>query len=358
MKVDMVEIQKRIDEGLITMRKHRDCDLFVLNYTPRVQYDRKWDQYTTICRGLIIDREGTVVANTFPKFFNLNETDACKVENLPTEIPLMSEKLDGSLGTQYVAKGLPCIATRGSFESPQAIWATAWLQERYKVADFNSLYTYLFEIIYPENRNVVQYGERAELVLLAVRETETGKELDVEVIAKALGISHAKLYDFKSVHAAEEYLDGRPGTEQEGFVAFYPSTGLRVKMKSDDYFRLHKLLHQTSTTSIWEELSATGEFDMLADEMPKELYSWVCEIAKDLKKQYAEIMAQSEECMKEIAPLKTRKEQANYIKTCYTAYSGVCFALLSEKKEMAERHAWNLVKPKWKPFKQETAEEM
>lgn len=46
------------------------------------------------------------------------------------------------------------IATRGSFESDQALWATEWIQKRFRPVDFLAGYTYLYEIIYPENRVV------------------------------------------------------------------------------------------------------------------------------------------------------------------------------------------------------------
>ncbi|MET9842806.1 hypothetical protein ABZZ01_34320, partial [Streptomyces virginiae] len=58
------------------------------------------------------------------------------------------------------------VASKGSFISAQAVWA----QRRLDGADTAALHpgtTYLAEILYPQNRIVVDYGDRRDLVLLA-----------------------------------------------------------------------------------------------------------------------------------------------------------------------------------------------
>lgn len=44
------------------------------NFTRDAFYDKKWDEQTTKARGLFINTaNGTVVARSYPKFFNINE---------------------------------------------------------------------------------------------------------------------------------------------------------------------------------------------------------------------------------------------------------------------------------------------
>ena len=103
-------------------------------------------------------------------------------EHPPTGIPQLPfevfEKLDGSLGILYWLNNLPYIATRGSFESEQARHATEILHGRYQhtFSSMDTNKTYLFEIIYPENRIVVDYGEMDDLILLTVIDNQTGHE--------------------------------------------------------------------------------------------------------------------------------------------------------------------------------------
>ena len=168
------ELNKRVEDGLISAQKHDTLQLIIWNYTQTCQFSKAWDEYTMAARGLITDLEGNVVARPFKKFFNIDEREETKIENLPTETPDVYTKYDGSLGILYFDGDLPCIATRGSFNSDQAKWATEWIQTKFlKKSDFLEGYTYLFEIIYPENRIVVDYGKERNVCYLTSRETET-----------------------------------------------------------------------------------------------------------------------------------------------------------------------------------------
>jgi len=125
---DYQELVKRVEAGLITMHKHPFLDLEICNYTAKTQYNKMWDNYTLMCRGLILDSQHNIIAKPFPKFFNLNETPETSRSNLPNEIPKISEKLDGVLGILYPEKNKVAISSRGSFTSDQAIWATGWMR--------------------------------------------------------------------------------------------------------------------------------------------------------------------------------------------------------------------------------------
>src|SRR5208337_116 len=101
-----------------------------------------------------------VIARPFRKWFNLNTSFRPETleANLPSWKPRVLEKLDGSLGILfwYGGQKRPYIATRGSFASDQAIWATNWYRAKFgnwPIADsakWPKDYTPLFEIIYKE----------------------------------------------------------------------------------------------------------------------------------------------------------------------------------------------------------------
>ena len=168
-KLKKENILREIDDGYISRRKHPQCDLYILNYTPKCQYAWRWNVDTIDCRGIITDGAWNIIHKPFPKFFTQEQykTLRCSVRNLYgvsykdlyTGAFEVAEKLDGSLGIAYyndVDKHW-AIATRGSFESPQAIFATKILRDRYRDAGFLPNRTYLFEIIYPEKVQVIYH---------------------------------------------------------------------------------------------------------------------------------------------------------------------------------------------------------
>jgi RNA ligase len=237
-------LKEMIDQGFIHVQKHDNAALYIYNYSAKAQYEACWNEVTLACRGLILDEHYNCVARPFPKFFNMEEVEDIIPWHETYEIV---EKMDGSLGILYWIENKPYIATRGSFNSEQALKATTLLYEKY-AASFpylNKTKTYLFEIIYPENRIVVNYGEREELVLLAIIDSVSGAETGLADIGFPLPrrLSNQSVMELKQ-HQKEN---------EEGYVLKFHS-GYRIKMKFDEYVRLHKILTQISSLSIWEFL--------------------------------------------------------------------------------------------------------
>ncbi len=280
------------------------------------------------CRGLIVDREWNVVARPFPKFFSVEQLNGV-VPNEPFDV---FEKMDGSLGILYFVDGRPMIASRGSFCSEQANRATLMLQEKYGSAVFDEAFTYLFEIIYPENRIVVDYGDREELVLLAVIETATGEEWSCDIVDDVFPV--AKRYDgissFGEIVAMQD--DSR-----EGFVIRFAS-GQRVKIKFEEYKRLHKLLTGVSPKAIWDILRTGGDLQTIVDRVPDEFHQWVRETENDLRQHYSLIEARSREYMRFGG---TRKELAEQFKKA--PHPDVMFSILDGKNY--SDLIWRKVKP-------------
>ena len=276
------ELQPYLAKGHIREVVHPDGLLKLYNYTAKCQYEAAWTPVTKACRGLIVDENDTVIVRPFPKFFNLEQHNP---RDLPNEPFKVFDKLDGSLGVLYKFEGVPCLATRGSFTSPQSAAGTQMLRERLGDADpFDDALTYLFEIIYPDNRIVVDYGAERKLVLLAVRETGTGREFALEDFAH-LGFPLAERFD--GVGDYHE-LRGMPRDDAEGFVVLFEN-GLRVKVKLEEYVRLHRLITGVNPKHIWEILKEGEPLEKVLERVPDEFYAWVKSVEADLKAQYREI---------------------------------------------------------------------
>ncbi len=281
---DLLEIQALVDEHYITCRKHRTADLFIYNYTPKTQYSRFWNEHTRACRGLILDGRGNIVARPFEKFFNIGEGDTAWL-NESFEV---YEKLDGSLGILYFGPNGPALATRGSFQSEQAIVGTQILRERYASAlpNLDPMLTYLFEIIFPENRIVVDYGDQRDIVLLAVLDTLSGEDLSLSTFER-LGFPIVKRYD-GFTREMLELGQIEEGTNREGFVVRFAS-GVRAKVKISEYVRIQRLVTGVTPRRIWERLSTGEDIMPLVAQCPAAYQQWVHQQADRLLAEYAAI---------------------------------------------------------------------
>lgn len=293
------DLESLVEAGYVTRRKHPSQDLYILNYTPKTQYEGLWNETTLSCRGLVVDGRNRIRARCFNKFFNYEEVrgEVARREEMGFKT---FEKVDGSLGILYWVDGVPAIATRGSFTSDQALRGTAILRSRYKGANLDPSLTYLFEIIYPENRICVDYGSKEDLVLLSVFHTESGEELEPSEGPFPV----ARAFDLGSDFDGIKSLNLR---NREGFVVRFDD-GYRFKVKFEDYVALHAAIFSVSTRSVWNSLK--NGLSLVYDVLPDEVYDWVSGVESSLKKEYAAIEYRAMEIFGSINHL-SRKEFAS-----------------------------------------------
>lgn len=254
-------LTEAIDAGYVLRKTHPELPLSLYTYTRTAQYERVWNEVTTRCRGLVADDvTGAVVALPLPKFFNVGEHEAGQpyAPALPDEPFEVYDKVDGSLGVVFHYAGQWRVASRGSFTSTQAVWAQRRLDRR----DTSGLVpgtTYLAEILYPQNRIVVDYGDRRDLVLLAAYGAAGAEVPLAEAAAHWEGIGSVvtvwpamPLDELLALTASNTLPDGgnATGTDAEGFVLRFAS-GVRAKAKIAEYVRLHKVLTGVTERDIW-----------------------------------------------------------------------------------------------------------
>ena len=275
----MVELKTLVRDGFTDWERFGNVravykdDLVLFNYTHAAQYEGRWNWFEQVSRGLILNaKTGEVVARPFDKFWNWGERG--RKAHYSTHLVTVTEKIDGSLGILYRTglAGECAIATRGSFDSEQAIWATRHLNGYYDLCILPTEFTLLFEIVYPENRVVVDYGDDEDLFLLAIRNRITGEYLpfypDVYEWAEFFGFPTPKVYDFNNVTDIIAATDNLPATE-EGWVAEF-SDGQRFKFKGDRYLEIHRIVHAASFKRVLETV-ANGTFEETIAAVPDEL---------------------------------------------------------------------------------------
>jgi RNA ligase len=346
-------LEKYHKEGLLYKQVHPTLPLTIWNYTEKVQYEGLWDDITLMCRGLVTDDKGNVVARPFKKFFNMEEG-----KHTPTSDFEVYEKMDGSLGIFFYYEGGWVMATRGSFTSDQAVKGYE-MMFNYDFANLHKDYTYLFEIIFKENRIVVNY-DFEDVVLLGMVNTKTGYEVDLygedtDVRLKNL-VSNVGLKVVNKYDGISDYrtLKSMVKNNEEGFIVKF-SNGDRMKIKGEEYLRLHKIMTQVSTTSIWEVLSNGDDIDALLKDVPDEFYKKVKSYVGELNYSHYQI---SEYCGKyhdnyrygkygdkEVEP--TKKEFAEFVQRNFDkkGLHSVMFAMW-DKKDYSPI-IWKLIKPKY-----------
>jgi putative RNA ligase len=286
------QVQEEVEAGYINVQKHPTEDLWIYNYSQNAMFDGRWNEATMHCRGLIVDENKNVIAFPLKKFMTKEQCESFGMKIPYEEDFEVMDKVDGSMGILYFIPNVskrgfrtwqgPFIATRGSFSSIQALEATKILKEKYPFNKvwYNPDFTYIFEIIYPDNRIVVDYGNKRDLILLAIIETATGREIPLDDAPKELNVvtRYHGLRDFSKII---DNFQKFKGTQFEGLVIKFKS-GFRVKIKTEDYKRLHKILSGINSKRIWECLSSGQGLQEIMDVVDDSFADWVKQVEHDL----------------------------------------------------------------------------
>lgn len=236
-------LSRYADVGWVTKKEHPDYpELALFHYTPETEHNGYWDQYTMMARGIVIRDDGKVITRPFVKFFNAEQL---KDTPWPPSDYEVQEKLDGSLVNISWYNDEPLITTKNSFTSPQVAAVRAFLDEP-RPSFLSSQITYVCEWIAPENRIVVDYGDRRELVLLTAFSNLSGAERPYAP------------WPWSRVERRRE-IEGLPGSElaqhigenEEGYVLKFRS-GERIKVKGEWFQAAHRARWGLTERAIWK----------------------------------------------------------------------------------------------------------
>lgn len=200
-------------------------------------------------RGIIFaHRAGTwkIVRFAFPKFWNWGESRAAEINWASFSV---SEKLDGSLISVWFDNDEWHVSTSGTIDAYEADVMGRKFGDLFDIAaknvglnleDLCPNYCYTFEMVGPLNKIVVAYPETT-LYHLSTRDMLTLDEVEVDIgVPKPLTYEATCLEDVQAIVAAM-------GEDHEGVVV-RDAQGRRIKMKTELYFRLHKLANNGSIT--------------------------------------------------------------------------------------------------------------
>lgn len=170
-----------------------------INFTPDAFYKAQWDEFTTLARGLFIDSEdNSIVARSYPKFFNHGERPETTGETLAGEVrfPVTAyEKLNGFLCiTGYSERlGVPVIASKSRTHGPFADMAAEVLEEtlgadaleRMMRLSRDQLCSLVFEIEDPvRDPHIIKLDKPRAVLLACVRRSETFEQASYQDLQK------------------------------------------------------------------------------------------------------------------------------------------------------------------------------
>lgn len=271
----MNEFIAAADQGRIAMHEMEWAHKILLGfkYTTNTVYSEDWDNVSLHARGIVFDyTTGEVLARPFDKFFNLGEminveTGELKpiagyvkqhlgFDNLSGDYKhqkfRVMDKLDGSLGIAFWTGTDWYVKTAGSFESDQAKWANEWFDMTIDSTVLDKSKTYLFEIIYNEDKHPIEYDFEG-LVLLGIVDTKTGIEeplSEILRVAKELNIRHADVIELDDFDKVVEYAKKLPKTKEGVVITF--ENGFKLKVKGDEFLELQKIFHFLTKDVVYE----------------------------------------------------------------------------------------------------------
>lgn len=201
-------------------------------------------------RGLILeDKTWKVVCYPFKKFFNYGEEYADEID---WETAKVTSKEDGSLIKIYNYNGEWRVGTNSTIDAEDAALNSPYyknFRELFDVAadnckfDFDGLdpnYTFLMELCSCHNAIVVPHNE-PKLFHIGTRNNITCEEVEVDI-----GIEKPKQYMLSSLDDCIAMAATFDFTK-EGFVVVDKNYH-RIKVKSEDYVRVHRLANNGSIT--------------------------------------------------------------------------------------------------------------
>lgn len=276
--IEDFELAAKTDE--VNRSQHPDYPYSIFKYSQFTTFSKNWNDVTLASRGLIINNEtNEILARPFPKFFNYSE-DKTPLELMRGPMSI-TEKLDGSLGISYPTPDGLQISTAGGFQSPQAAHATALYREKYE-GNWKPRkgVTYLWEIIYPENRIVVNYDDEDDIHLLGAVNIRTGNSIPISELKEW---KWKKATEYSNMKSLEEVVGAPDRSNHEGYIVHFTETNTRVKLKHEEYLRHHKYATGINSRRIWEMLRDDDDMGSWIQNAPEEFEGYISETKADIQ---------------------------------------------------------------------------
>ena len=239
-KIERLEVEGAIKVGDIRVQFDNPLKpkLAILNYTEQATFNHSWNEITRRCRGLVVEwrtkgKYLPIVIESPQKFFNNIEPEAPDLTKWKFSQIYISEKLDGYyISVRNDSKYGLIVTSRGSFDNRYVEAAKKLLPANLpKDTDFFCELCQDFEG--DESIIVIKHHE-PKLVCWGVNKS-------VPTPQDKLGWEGSIAWE-----VTEQQLKQYMNREVEGVVAFNKNTGERVKIKTQWYLDMHRIVSDCS----------------------------------------------------------------------------------------------------------------
>lgn len=296
-------IEQYIKNGWLRRSWNKDKSLQVLDYTQKTTFEEKWDDITTACRGIVLDKECNVIMPCIPKFFNYEQLPIMQrlivQDRFVKKQSLITKKYDGCLAAIFPYKDELIITSKCSFDSFVVDAAKDILKDcsfdKLRLKELNI--GLVCEIIHPDTHILVDYGDLKEIRVITAFNLNDKTELsyqEVAVLLTDLDCDKLKMVEQVkfSIDELEEWQETHDATE-EGFVVRFQDN-FRVKFKSKEYLNCAKIAsHITPSAFVdyilenWDEEDCFKPLENRIAAMPDEVQKEAKEILYNLRLRFA-----------------------------------------------------------------------
>lgn len=248
-----IQLLKYLVVVLKTIAWTQKDNLLLVKYSKNI-WNTGWHNLAKQCRGKVIDwKERTIVSYPFNKFYNLNEVEETKLSRVNELLSkanevIVTDKKDGSAIIVTNHNSNTIINTNGVFNNIQVTLTKQLLSEKYSYF-YNNMpegYTFVFELVHPENKIVLDYGNIEKLYLLSIRDLRTLRLLtykELKEFADKWQLDITESYDFKSLNELVKIAETECKDIKEGWVirVITDSEDFMFKLKYAEYFKLARI---------------------------------------------------------------------------------------------------------------------
>ena len=312
-------------------------------------------------RSIYIDlRTEEIILCPMPKFFNVGEVDENSWDKVFARIDKatsieLTNKMDGSNqnACYYKPDDFPdkgkdwgeYVLTGSTACNPDNSWR---IVEGYKFLNTpcyrqmlkdNSGKTFCFEFIHPDDVHVVSYApEQMGLYLIRIRDNKTGAMSSYkkarDVAAKYPGVLTVQAEPFTKADLDSGLANMRSSykaNEKEGCVL--DIDGYMIKVKCDDYLKVHSLFGAKSATKVLIQAISDGDVDDIIASLDDINKAKILPIYEDIKKAVAEKYKAVDDYYASCPVTDNQKDFAVYVnKSVPKEYRGYMFSKRAGKE--------------------------
>jgi T4 RnlA family RNA ligase len=281
---DYIEATKGCDAFFLAERDHFKIinymtmgnDAFPDPNTAPTPEMRRWWGLRRQCRGLIFSHDGNVISLPIMKFFNVNEREETQSSQIDlNRNHVILEKLDGSM-----CRPIP-IFDSYRIGTKMGITDVALMAEEFIAVNPNYdqfirevLSTNMspqFEFCSRKQKIVIDYP-KDRLVLLSIRDLDTGKEMSLESIrrwANDYSVEVIQEYQGTIENILELLNSASELSNQEGWVIRFLDDGSAVKIKGAEYLKMHRAKDSVLRENAIIELIIDEQLDDIKPLLPE-----------------------------------------------------------------------------------------